>query len=84
MNGQTTKCLSNFKSQDYLRNKLLETVFATRRQSRVGKFFKKANGKTGKQSIPQQVEIHGWDYRRLLWSGTHGPRNLETPEEILL
>jgi len=40
-----------------MKTKLKETLFTTRRQPRVGKFFNNAKGKIGKQSIQNRLKF---------------------------
>jgi len=40
-----------------MKSKLKETLFTTRRQPRVGKFFNNAKGKIGKQSIQNRLKF---------------------------
>jgi len=50
-----------------LREKLNETIFSTRRQPGIGKFFNNAKGKIGKQSIQNRLKF--MDERRTDWLG---------------
>jgi len=52
--GFAIKCLNSNDIPIYLREMIPETVFTTRRQPRIGKFFNNAKGKIGKQ------RIHNW------------------------
>jgi len=41
----------------YLTGKVRESLFVTRRQPRIGKFFNNAPGKIGKQSIQNRLKF---------------------------
>jgi len=62
------KCLNSQSGSRYLRDKLRETLFTTRRKPGIGKFFNNAKGKIGKQSIQNRLKF--MDAIQTDWLGT--------------
>jgi len=66
------KCISKRDSPTYL--KLRETLFFTRRQARIGKFFNDARGKIGMQNRHKWLKFMG----EINVDGTHKPQPLDS------